>query len=70
MPMMKAACEPVGVGRWPPIYIWINPPFLGDNGLHCVDFSWEMRKHLMNLNLGEPLALLEMLHCLACGRLS
>jgi hypothetical protein len=29
--------EPVGKGGWPPISIWINPPSLGRNGLHCIE---------------------------------
>jgi hypothetical protein len=29
--------EPVGKGGWPLISIWINPPSLGSNGLHCVE---------------------------------
>jgi hypothetical protein len=30
--------EPNGKGGWPLISIWINPPSLGRNGIHCVDF--------------------------------
>ena len=56
--------KPVGKGGWPPISTWINPPSLGRNGLHCVDYSREREKHLLNLNLGELLALLESSHCL------
>jgi hypothetical protein len=29
--------EPVGIGGWPPISTWMNPPSLGSNGLHCID---------------------------------
>ena len=47
----------------------INPPSLGSNGLHCVEFLGERRKRLLNLNLGELPALLEMSCCLVCGRL-
>jgi hypothetical protein len=68
--MMKNAFELVGIGGWPPIYIWINHPPLEINGLHCVEFPWEMGKHLLNLNLGELLALIETLCCFACGRIS
>ena len=35
---------------------WIIPPPLGSNGPHCVEFLHEMRKLLLNLVLGEPLA--------------
>ena len=45
----------------------INPPSLGSNGLHCVEFPGE--KRLLNLNLGELPALLETSCCLVCGRL-
>jgi hypothetical protein len=62
----KNCFEPVGIGGWPPISTWINPPSLGRNGLHCVEFPRERGKHLLNLNLGELLALLEKLRCLAC----
>jgi hypothetical protein len=58
--------EPVGIGGWPPISTWINPPSLGSNGLHCIEFPWEREKHLLNLHLDELLALLEKLRCLAC----
>jgi hypothetical protein len=33
--------EPVGIGGWPLISTWINPPSLGRNGLHCVEFLGE-----------------------------
>ena len=42
---------------------WINPPSLGSNGIHCVDFPHQMRKFLLNLALGEPLALVQELPC-------
>jgi hypothetical protein len=65
LPKLPENCfEPVGKGGWPPISTWINPPSLGSNGLHCVEFPGEREKHLLNLNLGELLALLEKLHCL------
>ena len=51
--------EPVGKGGWPPISTWINPPSLGRNCLHCVEFPGEREKHLLNLHLGELLVLLE-----------
>ena len=59
--------EPFGKGGWPPISTWINPPSLGSNGLHCVEFPGETEKHLLNLHLGELLVLLEKLRCLVCG---
>jgi hypothetical protein len=62
--------EPFGKGGWPSISTWINPPSLGSNGLHCVEFSGEREKHLLNMHLGELLVLLEKSHCLVCGNLS
>jgi hypothetical protein len=62
--------EPFGKGGWPPISTWINPPSLGSNGLHWVEFSRERDKHLLNLHLGELLVLLEKSRCLVCGNLS
>jgi hypothetical protein len=47
--------EPFGKGGWPPISTWINPPSLGSNGFHCVEFLGEREKHLLNLHLGELL---------------
>jgi hypothetical protein len=67
LPKLSKTCfGPVGEGGWPPISTWINPPSLGSNGLHCVEFPGERGKRLLNLNLGDLLALLEMWHCLAC----
>ena len=51
--------EPVGKGGWPPISTWIDPPSLGSNGTHCIEFLHEMRKLLLNLVPGEPLALVK-----------
>jgi len=62
--------EPFGKGGWPLISTWINPPSLGSNGLHCVEFLGEREKHLLNLHLGELLVLLEKSRCLVCGNLS
>jgi hypothetical protein len=50
---------PIGKGEWPSISIWINPPSLGRNGLHCVEVPHQMRKFLLNLAPGEPLALVQ-----------
>jgi hypothetical protein len=55
--------EPVGKGGWPPISTWINPPSLGRNGLHFIEFPHHMRKFLLNLASGEPLALVQELPC-------
>ena len=55
--------KPVGNGGWPPISTWINPPSLGRNGLHCVEFPHQVRKFLLNLAPGEPLALVQELSC-------
>jgi hypothetical protein len=57
---------PVGIGGWPPISTWINPPSLGRNGLHCVECPGEREKCLLNLHLAKLLTLLENLCCLAC----
>jgi hypothetical protein len=62
--------EPVGKGGWPLISTWINPPSLGINFIHCVEFPGERTKRLLNLNLGELLALLETSQCSVCGRIS
>jgi hypothetical protein len=71
LPKLPENCfEPVGKGGWPPISTWINPPSLGSNGIHCVECPGERKKCLLNLNLGELLALLETSRCLVCGRLS
>jgi hypothetical protein len=50
-------------GGWPLISTWINPPSLERNGLHCVEFPHQMRKFLLNLAPGEPLALVQELPC-------
>jgi hypothetical protein len=71
LPKLLENCfEPVGQGGHPPISTWINPPSLGSNGLHCVEFSGEREKSLLNLHLGELLVLLEMSRCSVCGSLS
>jgi hypothetical protein len=71
LPKLPENCfERVGKGGWPPISTWINPPSLGSNGIHCVEFPGERGKCLLNLNLGELLALLETSRCSVCGRLS
>jgi hypothetical protein len=51
--------EPVGKGGWPPISTWINSSSLEINGIHCVEFPHQMRKFLLNLTPGEPLALVQ-----------
>ena len=51
--------EPVGKGGRPPISIWINPPSLLRNGFHYIEFPHQMRKFLLNLAPGEPLALVQ-----------
>jgi hypothetical protein len=71
LPKLPESCfEPVGKGGWPPISTWINPPSLGSNGIHCVEFPGEKEKRLLNLHLGELLVLLETSHCSVCGSLS
>jgi hypothetical protein len=60
LPKLSENCfEPVGKGGWPPISTWINPPSLGRNGIHCIEFPHQMRKFLLNLAPGEPLALVQ-----------
>jgi hypothetical protein len=60
LPKLPENCfEPVGKGGWSPISTWINPPFLGRNGLHCIVFRHQMSKFLLNLAPGEPLALVQ-----------
>jgi hypothetical protein len=67
LPKLPKICfGPVGEGGWPPISTWINIPSLGSNGILCVEFPQERGKRLLNLNLGDLLALLEMWHFLAC----
>jgi hypothetical protein len=55
--------EQVGICGRPPTSIWINPPPLGRNGLHCVEFPHQMRKFMLNLASGKPLALVEESPC-------
>jgi hypothetical protein len=43
--------EPVGIGGWPLISTWINPPSLGSNGIHCVEFPMERRDDFKDGNL-------------------
>jgi hypothetical protein len=60
LPKLSKNCfEPVGKGGWPLISIWINPPSLGSNFLHCVEVPHQMRKFLLNLAPSEPLALVQ-----------
>jgi hypothetical protein len=55
--------EPVGKVGWPPISVSINPPSLGNNGLHFVEVPHQMRNFLLNLAPGETLALVQELPC-------
>jgi hypothetical protein len=55
--------ELVGQGGWPPRSSYINIPPLGSNGLHFVECPHQMRKLLLNLAPGEPLALVQELPC-------
>jgi hypothetical protein len=60
LPKLSENCfEPIGNGGWPPISIWINPTSLGINGIHCIEVPHQMRKFLLNLAPGEPLALVQ-----------
>jgi hypothetical protein len=67
LPKLRENCfEPVEKGGRPPIFTWINPPSLGRNVLHFIEFLGEREKRLLNLHLDEFLALLEKLCCLDC----
>jgi hypothetical protein len=68
--LLESCFELVGNGGWPPISTWINPPSLGRNGVHCIEFLGEKEKRLLNLHLGKLLVLQETSHCLVCGSLS
>ena len=60
LPKLSEKCfETVGKGGWPLISTWINPPSLGTNGLHFIEFPHQMRKFLLNLASGKPLALVQ-----------
>jgi hypothetical protein len=60
LPNLPENCfEPVEKGGWLPISTSINPPSLGINGIHCVEFPREREKRLLNLHLGELLAFME-----------
>jgi hypothetical protein len=61
--LLESCFEPAGKVGWPPISTYINPPSLGSNGLHCVESPHQMRKFLLNLAPGEPLALVQELPC-------
>jgi hypothetical protein len=64
LPKLPENCfEPVGKGGWTMISTWINPPSLGSNGIHYIEFPHQMRKFLLNLAPGEPLALVQELPC-------
>jgi hypothetical protein len=53
LPKLLENCfELVGKGGWPPISTYINPPSLGSNGIHCIEFPGERGKQL---NLGALL---------------
>ena len=71
LPKLPENCfEPIGKGGWPPISTWINSPSLGSNGIHCIEFSGEREKRLLDLHLSELLVFLETSRCLVCGSLS
>jgi hypothetical protein len=64
LPKLPENCfERVGKGGWPLIPTWINPPSLGRNGLHFIEFPCQMRKFLLNLAPGEPLTLVQEMPC-------
>ena len=49
--LLESYFSQIGIDRWPPISTWINPPSLGSNGLHCVEWPGEHEKCLFNLHL-------------------
>jgi hypothetical protein len=51
--------EPVRINGRLSKSIWINPTPLGRNVLHFVEFPHQISKFLLNLALGEPLALVQ-----------
>jgi hypothetical protein len=57
--LSKNYFELVGKGGWPPISIYINPPSLGINGIHCIEVPHQMRNFLLNLAPGDPFALVQ-----------
>jgi hypothetical protein len=61
--LLESYFEPTGKGGWTSISTWINTPSLGINGLHRVEFPHQMRKFLLNLAPGEPLALVQEFPC-------
>ena len=64
LPKLSESCfERAGKGGWTLISTWINPPSLGSNGIHCVEFPHQMSKFLLNLTPGDPLSLVQQLPC-------
>jgi hypothetical protein len=61
--LKKCQNEPVGIGERPLTSIWINPPPLGRNILHFIEFPHQMRKFLLNLAPCEPVSLVQELPC-------
>jgi hypothetical protein len=55
--------EPVGIGGRPLKSIWINPPPLGSNEIHFIEFPHQIRKFLLNLAPSEPFPLVHELPC-------
>ena len=51
--------EPVGIGGWPSISTWINTPPLGRKCLHFIEVPHQLRKFLLNLAMGERVALVQ-----------
>jgi hypothetical protein len=56
MKLEKYQNEPVGIGGTTKIHLDQSSP-LGRNGIHYIEFPHHMRKYLLNLAPGEPLAL-------------
>ena len=56
--LLENCFQLVEKGGWPLISTWINPPSLGINGIHFIEFPREREKHLLDLHLGELLVLL------------
>ena len=64
--LLESCFEPAGKGGWTPISTYINPPSLGINGIHFIEFLGERGNCLLKYNLGELLGLLEKLCFFAC----
>jgi hypothetical protein len=63
LPRWKTIFRASGIGGWPPISTCINPPSLGRNGLHCIDFPHQDEEIYAEFGPSEPLSLVQELPC-------